>query len=360
MRAGNGVVRHFETTGAALASGLAPDDRLQRVGAFVQLPALIRQLGADPDELLPGAGLATDALDRADRTIPYAALGRLLAQTAERTGCPHAGLLAGRMWHLADLGLVGELVRHSPTIGEALRTLTVYQHLNSGGGLAFLAEQGGVVELGYAIYHPRVEGAALIFDAVLAGGLNFLRELAGPAFGLSELAMSRAKPPDVAPYRSHFRVAPRFESELSVLRFPAAWMARPVAGADPARYADARRRADAAGRGALLQQLTRAVRRLMLSGEVSGGTAAQMLDLHRRTLNRRLKAQGTTFQAVLDGVRAEAACQLLEGTTASLDDVASTLGYASVSPFMRAFRRWTGETPGQWRRRRAARVRSAA
>jgi AraC-like DNA-binding protein len=85
-----------------------------------------------------------------------------------------------------------------------------------------------------------------------------------------------------------------------------------------------------------------------------------MLELHRRTLNRRLKAQGTTFQAVLDGVRAEVACQLLEGTSTSLDDVASTLCYASVSPFMRAFRRWTGVTPGQWRRNAAERVTSAA
>ncbi|MCC6195740.1 MAG: AraC family transcriptional regulator [Burkholderiales bacterium] len=321
----------------------------QRVGAFTQLPALMRQLGADPEATLALAGLPPDALASPERTIPYPALGTLLARIAERTACPHVGLLAGRMWHMADLGLLGEVVRHCPTLGEALRTLTVYQHLNSGGGFAFLVEQGGVVDLGYAIYHARVEGTGLVFDAFLAGGLNFVRELAGPGFALSQVLLSRARPADVAPYRSHFHVVPRFESEQSVLRFPAAWMSRPVAGADPARLAAARRGAEAADRGVLLQQLTRAVRRLLVSGDVSGEAAAQMLAMHRRTLNRRLKAQGATFQAVLDTVRREVACQLLEGTSASLDDIASTLGYAGVTPFMRAFRRWTGVTPGRWR-----------
>lgn len=333
---------------------------VQRVGAFTELPALIRQLGADPGALLAAAGLAPDALDRPDRTVAYAALGRLFARVAEATGCPQVGLLAGRMWHLSDLGLVGEIVRHSPTLGDALRTLTVYQHLNSGGGLAFLLERGGAVDLGYAIYEPCVEGAAALFDSALAAGQNTLAELAGPGFVATEVQLPHVRPHDVSPYRACFHIVPRFESEMAVIRFPAALMAQPIRGADPARYHEARRRADAAGRGDLLQRLRRVVRVLMLSGEVSGEAAAHMLELHRRTLNRRLKAQGTTFQAVLDEVRAEVARQLLEGTRASLDDVASTLGYASVSPFMRAFRRWTGMTPGRWRRETASRVTSSA
>lgn len=348
------MLDRWRGTRTAILRASPPHEGQQRVGAFAQLPSLVRQLGADPAELLALAGLPADSLDGPDRTIPYVALGRLLESIAGRTGCPHAGLLAGRMWRLEDLGVVGEMVRHSPTVGEALRTLVVYQHLNSEGGLAYLLEPGGVVEFGYAIYHPRVEGAGLIYDAVLAGGFNFLRELAGPGFAVSQVALPHTLPPDTAPYRSHFRSVPRFGAEMGAMRFPATWMSRPVEGADPARLAEARGRADAAGRGALLQQLSRAVRRLMLSGHVSGESAAQMLDLHRRTLNRRLKAEGRTFQEVLDEVRAETACQLLEGTNASLDDIASTLGYAGVSPFMRAFRRWTGVTPGQWRRRAPA------
>ena len=72
--------------------------------------------------------------------------------------------------------------------------------------------------------------------------------------------------------------------------------------------------------------------------------------MHRRTLNRRLKAEGTTFQHVLDEVRFEIARDLLSNSNVHLDDIAATLGYAAVTPFMRTFRRWSGTTPGQWRR----------
>jgi len=62
-------------------------------------------------------------------------MGALFRAAAKQTGCSHFGLLCGRVWHLSDLVLVGHRVRNSPTVGKALRTLTVYQHLNSEGGL---------------------------------------------------------------------------------------------------------------------------------------------------------------------------------------------------------------------------------
>lgn len=327
----------------------------QRVGAFTALPALIRQLGADPAPLLEGAGLAPDALDAPEGRASYAALGRLMRDAAARTGCAHFGLLAGRIWHLPDLGLLGELVRHSPTVGEALRTLTVYQHLNSEGGLAFLIRRGGVVDLGYAIYHPGAPGAEQYYDAVLTAAVNFLRDLCGPGWAPSEVFLPRERPAETAPYRSLFKVAPRFDAEVCALRFPERWLAQPVAGADPARLRAVRAGAEVLGHGQLIEQVRRALRLLLLQGGASGNAAAQMLSMHRRTLNRRLQAEGTTFQQVLDEIRFEVARQLLAGSRIALDDVAATLGYSGVCPFMRAFRRWSGTTPGRWRREAADR-----
>ena len=89
---------------------------------------------------------------------------------------------------------------------------------------------------------------------------------------------------------------------------------------------------------------------MILDDRHSGDDVARLLSLHRRTLNRRLHALGTTYQQVLDQVRFDIARQLLATSDVSLDDIAATLGYAGVSPFMRTFRRWAGETPGRWRR----------
>jgi AraC-like DNA-binding protein len=88
----------------------------------------------------------------------------------------------------------------------------------------------------------------------------------------------------------------------------------------------------------------------MLDGKTSGNCVATMLSMHRRTLNRRLRERGTTFQNVLDDVRFEVARELLGASYIGLDDIAAALGYAGVSPFMRAFRRWTGQTAAEWRR----------
>lgn len=338
----------------------APDEPTQHVGGLSQLPALIRRLGADPATLLAQAGLAPDALDAPDGRIPYLALGRFLRASANGTDCPHLGLLAGRMWQLADLGVAGEIMRNSATVGQALQSFAVHQHLNGDGGLAYLMPRGEFVELGYAIFEFDAAGRDLIYDTALAVGFTILRELCGPDFVPEEVLFSHGAPVDTWPYRSLFRVSPRFNSEVCALRFPAHWMNRRVEGADPRRLRVAQQRAAQAGAGTVLQQVHRALRILLLSGKSSGDELAEMLSMHRRTLNRRLRAQGMTIQQVLDETRYTVARELLAGSRVSLDDVAATLGYSGVSAFMRTFRRWSGTTPGRWRREAARRSDAAA
>ena len=88
----------------------------QRVGAFARLPALIRQLGAEPVTMLARAGITCEAIADPENRVPYQALVTLLHEAAHETACPHIGLLLGRTWHLGDVGVVGEAVRHSPSV----------------------------------------------------------------------------------------------------------------------------------------------------------------------------------------------------------------------------------------------------
>ena len=323
----------------------------QRVGAFTAIPALIRHLGGEPAALLSDAGLAPDAFAAADARIPYAALVELLNVAADATGCSHFGLLAGRAWRLHDLGVVGELVSNSPTVGRALQTLVVYQRMNSDGGLAYMLERGSYVDLGYAVFHPDVFDAGQMYDAAMSAGFNFLRELCGPEWAPTEVLLPHGAPRSSAlHYRNFLKGAPQFDCDLCAIRFPAQWLDRAVEGADPRRLRDAQTRAEAIVRPEFMQQVYRGLRRLLLDERHSGDEVAHVMSMHRRTLNRRLKEHGTTFQAILDQVRFDIARGLLARSSVSLDDIAATLGYAGVSPFMRTFRRWTGTTPAQWRR----------
>jgi len=125
---------------------------------------------------------------------------------------------------------------------------------------------------------------------------------------------------------------------------------RPIDGADPKE----RRRVEQIARGTdhldLIEKLQRSLRVSLISGVSSGDALASLLAMHRRTLNRRLQLQGITFRDVLDEVRYEVARQLLALSHLSIDDIAAALGYASASPFVRSFKRWSGQSPGQWRR----------
>lgn len=326
----------------------APAAWNQRVGAYRELPGLIRELGGDSGALLERVGLPPDALADPEARVPFEAICQLLQEAAVDTGCAHLGLLAGRVWRLADLGAVGELTRHSPTVRDALQTLVVHQCVNSDGALGFLIERDGFLDLGYGVFRPGVAHVDQIHDAVMAAAMNFMRELCGPAWRPSQVLLAHARPRDASPFRRAFRVTPAFNAEFSALRFAPEWMDVPVKGADPARREDAARRI-ARGDASLVRDVVRALRLLLLQGRSSGDDVAALLSMHRRTLNRRLQTKGTTFQQLLDQVRLDLARQLLATSDISLDDLAATLGYTAVSSFMRTFRRWTGTTPGQWR-----------
>ena len=342
-----------------LADGPLRHERwYQRVGAFSRLPALIRQLGADPNPMLSRTGISAETIARPEARVPYKALVTLLREAAGETACPHLGLLAGRMSYLADLGVVGDAVRHSPTVGEALQLLVLHQHLNGDGGLTFLLRRGPVVDWGYAIYQPGVLGEQM-YDASLAAAVNVMRELYGPSWLPSEVFLPYAKREEIAHHRSFFKVLPHFNAEYCAVRFPVEQLDMPVAGANPQRLCAALQLLSTYDPEDLLRQVYRTVRRLLLEEQHSGDDVAHLLSIHRRTLNRRLQESGTSFQEILDQVRFQVARELLASDIA-LDDIAATLGYAAVTPFMRTFRRWSGTTPGRYRSETRRRVASSS
>lgn len=330
---------------------LDPSAWVQRVGGFAAMPGLLRSLGIDAEEVLAAAGLPEQALDDASSRIPYAAVLRLLAECAAQTCTPHFGLLAGQAWRLQDLGLLGELMRHAPTVGDALRTMVACQQLNALGGAPVLLEQGDTVELGYVVYHPSPGPLDAVFDTALAAGVQLMRALVGPRWHPRRVGLPRAAPADAEPYARHFGCPVRFDAERAAFVFAASTMSRAIAGADAQRWRALQSEMRRHGHAQLVPALYRTVRTLLAQGAANRQATAQQLALHRRTFNRRLQAQGTSFRAILDEVRHEAARQLLRDTALPVIDVAAALGYAEASSFNHAFRRWSGQTPTAWRHR---------
>jgi AraC-like DNA-binding protein len=333
--------------------GTSPAADAQRVGPACLIPDLLRQFGVDPADVLAEVGLPPDAIDSPEARLSYAVFTRLLAAAAERAGCEHFGLLIGRRTGLDFLGPVGELTRHSPTVGDGLRNYVVHHHLYSRAGIVFLLTEGDVTALGLSVDHPDTDGVAQHQDGALAIMLNVMRELTSPDWLPDEFLLAHRAPEDRKPYRQAFPRRLRFDAEFTGVRFASSVLQRPVPTADRNRYAVAEAQLAAIGRRSLVNDLRRALRVELMHGEASGDRVAQTLAMHRRTLNRRLKAAGTTFQALLDEVRCDAARHYLLLTRMPLVDIAAALGYSDASAFSRAFRRWTGTVPARFRQRGA-------
>ena len=327
------------------------EEASHRVGLLTEIPGLLRELGTDPAEIAASAGLDPNGLDSLENQIPFVGIGRVLRHCAVKTGCQHFALLLGQRTRLSHLGLPGQLARHSPTLGAAIGTFAVYAHLDSQGLATFLLEKDGVATIGPVIYQKGAEHGDQIYDLYIAATLSIMRELCGARWRPERVLFSHSKPTDLGPYRSVFQAPCQFNAERTALVFPASVLDHGLVGADPEQLRILEAQAHARDDLSVVFRLRRTLRILLLAQGASGDEVARLLSMHHRTLNRRLKAEGTTFQQLLDQVRFEAACQLLDTARIPITEIAVSLGYAETSAFSRAFRRWSGATPIERRRR---------
>jgi AraC-like DNA-binding protein len=325
-----------------------------RVAGATPIPRMLREAGLDAAAILAEHGLPPDALDDPERLISAARLGALLETCIARTGWEDFGLRAGAQGGLEVLGLVGDLVRTAATVGEGLRGLILNLHLHDRVGIAHLDVTGQSASFGYTNYRHGPPGTVHINTAAMAIAANIVRELCGPRFVFNEVRLVCREPRDPSPYRRFFRAPVRFNSDDALLTFPAHWLASPVARRDPDKWDALTRHLEALAATSdddLRDQLKRLLRVLLVHESGSEEQVAGRFALHRRTLNRRLSALGTSFHALVQETRFAIACQLLNDTDMTALQIAAALDYADASAFTRAFKRWSGTTPQGYRER---------
>lgn len=323
-----------------------------RVGPLGHLPELLHGFGVPLVPLLEELELAADILNDPENTVAVATAAKLLARCAEQARCPHFGLLIGQRASLVSFGLIGTLASNEADVGTALRGLARTQHLHGRAGVPAF-----IVKSDVAIYSLTLEGflgvgAAHVHDLSAAMGFNLMRDLCGPAWTPTEVMLPHAPPHDRRPYDRYFRAPIRFDAEWTAVAFPARWLSHRVTGADPSLRGPLRESVEAVAArygNDLIMRTRRALYVLVMQGEGSMNKMADLMGMHRRTLNRRLAASGTSFSEQLEDVKSHIARQLVADTTMSMIEIASTLNYSDAATFTRAFRRWTNMPPREWR-----------
>lgn len=323
-----------------------------RMHPILCVPALLRELGVEPDPIIERSGINPRAFDDPENRVPFSAVGRLLAICAAVTERPDFGLLVGQRAGGSVLGAIGELARHSPSVHQALRTLMVYFHLHDRGAVPVLHSRSqGEAELVY-VMHRHDLGTALIADGAIAIGCQFLRSLCGPRWTPLGVTFSHSRPREVTPYRCFFRAPVRFDAPHTALVFDSGWLDESVPDADPREHVRLFQRVielDSSRESTVTERVGRMLLHLTIAGKPTAGKVACLLGWSRRTLHRRLAAEGTSIRTLMEDMHRQLARQLVEDTQIPLSEIAAALHYSELSAFSRAFRAWTGMTPSDCR-----------
>lgn len=313
---------------------------------------LARQQGLDPSQLLMAADLSDINLQQPDGLIRYGKFLRLLNLSAAQSGDPSFGLQLGLLQGVSVFGPLLYLIRHAPTVGSALEELQLNFHLHMGAARVEIQRIGERVQLSYHIFDDQKEGVVQGAELAIGVGIQLMRAICGNHWCLSGVLFQHRQQGSLKNYRKLLGVTPRFNRNVTALVFPADLLEIRLNEADHQLQSLIRQHLATLER-LTDQELPDYVASLLCNmldrGRVTVDDVARYMAMSRRTLQRRLTACGTSFQEVLDTTRKNLAQRYLRDSSLQMTQLADLLGYGDLSAFSRAFSRWFGVSPTQWK-----------
>lgn len=332
-------------------------DLVRSTASVHVLVRLAEERGMPAAQALAGSALTADAVRDPDATVTARQEVAVIRNLLARFGAePGLGAEAGRNYHIALYGPWGLALLSSGTLRQVIEVALRYLDLAFVFGRLTFAEGAEQSKLVFDGAEVPVDVRPFLAERILSGIQTIGRELFSAGVPATRVTFRHPAPGDTSRYREIFGVEPLFDASEDAIHFASAFLDFPLPQADDWTRAGCeqlcrdlldRRRARTGTAGAVRNILAR--NPVALPGHTA---VAVELCLSPRTLTRRLAEEGTTFRALQDEVRRLLAEELLTHTDLSCDQLAARLGYADAASFIRAFRRWTGHTPQEYRHRR--------
>jgi AraC-like DNA-binding protein len=315
----------------------------------------LRSAGGDPRQLLDELGLRPEMLEPVEGRLPISVAFRIFERAPELARDELFCLKAASAIPLGALEVFDFATRSSATLGEAFeRTVRYYALIDDRTELSIERHGSVATVLGRNRSEPFAPRSAteLMFAMILARG----EQLTGqpvPVLGVK----FRADPPaDPSGHERFFGAAVEFSQPHDELAFEASYLERPCATGDPAlaRFFD--RHATSyltrlSGPATFIGDVKRALAEGLSGSVPTLAATASRLAMSERTLQRRLRESQTSYSELVDQVRSGLAAEVLANQNVSIGEVGYLLGFSDTSAFYRAFRRWQGKTPADFRRR---------
>lgn len=320
-----------------------------------------RRLGLDVRALRDRAGLGDTSLDDPDLRIAGSTADAVWREAYAAAGDPLLAIHAAEQTPYGAFRVLDYLGASGATVGDGLRRVAAYFPLVDPRGRLTVEEAPDRVSVTFRGHQPIPPPAQEYTLAILHGRV---RHSVGREQRAAAVRFTFATHADVGELRRCFGVEPELGSEVAALDIPREVFDMRAPSGDPALFAalddHARRLLDRV-QASDLPSRARAAITAELTGQVpSLALVARRLGLSPRSLQRRLDEAGTSFAEILDTAREERAKVFLRAGDVSIAEVSWLLGFAEQSAFTRAFRRWTGRAPTEWRRERGKAPSSSA
>lgn len=322
--------------------------------AYVEaLLGLASEFGVSRAELFTAAKVKPQVLEHPNARLSFIDFNLLASAALQRCREPALGLLLGQRLNVSTHGILGYAVLASANLGQAIQFALKYYRVL---GLSFDLE---VIDLNDRLELRAVESMPLgplsrfAAEGLLTSLYTIARFLIGAELKGLALGFAYAPPAYAERYCEVFGVTPQFEQPWHWLSLPKRYLEQPMALANPGTVQMCEQQCEALLATLDVQEglLTR-IRRLLLArpGDFPDlESAARALHTSGRSLRRHLSELGTSYQQVLDEVRKRLALQYLTTTHLPLYEIAFLLGFSDPSNFRRAFKKWTGKSPGDYR-----------
>jgi AraC-like DNA-binding protein len=329
------------------------DSHLHSVSASITLSVLhaAARLGIDRNQLMQACNLDEAQLSNPDARVPFSTQEKLWEQL-NGMDHPEPGLAIGSNLTPGHFNVLGYLLMSSATLGEAIAAGLRYQRLVGDGGELCLLEQGDELQLLYRPVHPGAPQTRTRVLALMACWIQMLRPLLDN-WQLLRAQFTHAQPDSLENYQQIFACPLQFAASDYGLILPKALAAAPLTQANPPLQTLLRQHAES-----LLARLpSESIRARVVAllgeqlarGEPDRSQLASTLNLTERTLQRRLAEEGSSYKQLLNDTRQQLAERHLSSGDLPAAEIALLLGYSEPSVFFRAFRQWTGLTPGEYR-----------
>lgn len=303
--------------------------------------AILREAGIDPSQL-----------DLADTPIEIAQLQRLLAVAAERLDRPDFGLRVAQHQGLEMLGLLGNVLSGASTLQELCSIGQRYMSLHSTAEHWQLQTFAGQVHVIRAEHGDPNPLAQQYHEMAIAVFHRVARQLSGQHQRPLRVAFAHSQVGPLKHYLQYFGCDVLFDQEHDCLVYPESAFYAPLPQKDQYQSKEAEdylASASAQLEDNLELQIRNMITELIGLQDISIERVAALLNLHPRSLQRRLKEQNLEFRDLVQDVRIKLACWHLQASRCDITRLSDMLGYSDLSSFSRAFRRRIGVSPAQWR-----------